>query len=229
MRGVLGRLSSQASHGCVLPVIRANAAVDTRQRRRGMGCRYGVLVWAICHRQRPFLGWEAADVVAHVEQATAAGQPPLEISAPPPPPGREDTRPEAQRTHFCSASTATWLRKCWREQPEERPLIERVQRALEGEVGAALEEEARLKAEAKLGRISELAGDHGSYVSHDVREIDVEHDIERHERVGSGTFGEVYRGECDARSASASLRAPAALPHPMAWPRRAVGGHGDCA
>jgi hypothetical protein len=151
---------------------------------------YGVLVWAICHRREPFADGKAADVIAHLEAMAVEGKLPLQIVDPPPPPGREDTRPAEDRACFCSASTASWLVKCWDGTPEERPPIERVERAMEAEVGRAREEEARLKAAAKQAAMN----GYDKYVSHDVREVDVEKEIERHDLVGSGAFGEVYRG-----------------------------------
>jgi hypothetical protein len=143
---------------------------------------------------------------------------PLRICEPPPIPGREDTRPSEDRASFCDEKAAQLLRQCWRESPEERPPMRSIERAVERIHGEALRAEERELAIQGMARTE--MGDRSSYVSNDVREINVEADIELHELCGvntsrpciyetscmaeevcvtmwcvqAGQFGEVYRG-----------------------------------
>ena len=83
---------------------------------------YGMLLWAIVHRRRPFEGWKTDDVISHIFETQDAEQLPLELCDPPPPPvthppptlcvcpperavrgtqGREDGRPAEAKGTFC--------------------------------------------------------------------------------------------------------------------------------
>lgn len=49
---------------------------------------FGMLLWAIVHRKRPFTGWEAVDVVKHILDASDDNTLPVTIDAPPPGAGK---------------------------------------------------------------------------------------------------------------------------------------------
>jgi serine/threonine protein kinase len=196
-----GMLMSRDQHGNLQARV-SSGKLTAMASRRSTGVdtwAFGMLLWAIVHRRRPFTGWDATAVVQHILKACDDEELPLDLSAPPPDPGREDSRPEEERSTFCRESTADLLQQCWQQEPEARPVFSDIIDSMSRIRIEAIrtEEEARAARRAKKERARTEAGglaDTSSYVSHQTRTIDVATDIEMLDLTGSGGFGKVYRG-----------------------------------
>lgn len=196
-----GRLVARDKDGNIQARASSTRKVTAEASRRATGVdtwAFGMLLWAIVHRKRPFTGWEAQAVAEHVLKSCDEGVLPLKLCAPPPESGREDTRPEAERRSFCRAKTADLLHECWHIDPGSRPvfadIVESVSQIKVAHMRA--EEEARSLRRAAREREQTEGGmaDTSSYVSNETRTINVATDIEMLELTGRGGFGEVYRG-----------------------------------
>lgn len=195
------RLMNRDHDGNLKAQVRSTKKLTEEASRKSTGVdswAFGMLLWAIVHRKRPFTGWEAQAVVKQILKACDTGGLPLQVCAPPPDPGREDHRPEEDRRTFCRAKTAELLQQCWQNEPAGRPrfadIVEKVSRI---KVEALrMEEEVRaMNRAARERELSQLgSADTSSYVSNEVRTINVATDIEMLDLTGSGGFGKVYRG-----------------------------------
>jgi serine/threonine protein kinase len=196
-----GMLISRDQHGNLQARVSSTLKLTAEASRRATGVdtwAFGMLLWAIVHRKRPFTGWEARTVAEHVVKSCDEGVLPLQLCDPPPDDGRQDTRPEDERRSFCRATTAALLHGCWHKDPETRPVFGDIIESLGRVKLEALRTEEAARSARRAAREHERSqvglGDTSAYVSNETRTIDVATDIEMLDLTGSGGFGKVYRG-----------------------------------